>query len=190
MAKWFSARIFLAGFILLLTILLIVLVVGNLQQSKTEAVLEIIRPESDLSMQKINYTETRDGQRKWSVQADSATHDFEENSASIHNVKVVVFDQKNGNVNVTAASGIFDISNRLVTLSGEILVENVGGHSVFTEELIFDGEAQLLSSEKQVQVVSDNMRLAAVGLRYDFSLRNLMLLSSVEASFSGAMKLP
>ena len=190
MANWFSARILLAGFILMLATLLIVLVVGNLRQSRTEAVLDIIRPDADLAMQKINYTETQDGQRKWSVQADSATHDFKENSAVIENIRMVIYDLKDGDMIVTAREGRLNMTDGLVLLRGDVVLENVNGQSVLTDELEFDDNTNLLSTGKAVQVVSDDVNLSGVGMRYDLDRKSLKLLSSVEASFRGALRQP
>ncbi|PLY03643.1 MAG: LPS export ABC transporter periplasmic protein LptC [Desulfuromonas sp.] len=190
MADWFSARVFLAGFILLLAMLLTALVVGNLRQRQPDVVADFVRPNADLAMQKVNYTETRDGQRKWSVQADSATHDREQNMTRIHNVRIVVFGREQGDILATAESGSFDSDKRTVVLSGQVVVENIDGFSIFTEDLFFDGATRVLKSSESVYAKSAELELTAVGLRYDIDQGNLKLLDSVKAEFKGAMRLP
>ena len=174
----------------MLATLLVVLVVGNLNQSRTEAVLDIIRPDADLAMQKINYTETQDGQRKWSVQADSATHNFKENSAVIENIRMVIYDPKNGDMVVTSREGRLNMTEGLVLLRGDVVLQNVNGRSVLTDELKFDDNANLLSTEKAVQIASEDINLSGVGMRYDLNRKSLKILSSVEASFRGALRQP
>jgi len=174
----------------MLATLLVVLVVGNLHQSRTEAVLDIIRPDADLAMQKINYTETQDGQRKWSVQADSATHNFKENSAVIENIRMVIYDPKNGDMVVTSREGRLNMTEGLVLLRGDVVLQNVNGRSVLTDELKFDDNANLLSTEKAVQIASEDINLSGVGMRYDLNRKSLKILSSVEASFRGALRQP
>ncbi len=191
MANWFSARILLAGFILLLATLLIVLVVGNLRRDSTDVILDVVRQDSDLALRKINYTETQDGRRKWSIQADSATHDLKGRVATIENIRMVIYEQDGGDINVSSRRGRFDLENGLVTLLGDVTLKNASGQSILTEELEFDNKRNLLLSEKSVKVVSNEMQLTGVGLRYDLGQGVLNLRSSVEASFSGgALSLP
>lgn len=190
MANWLSARILLAGFILLLATLLTVLVVGNIRQESTEALLDIIRPDADLAMQKINYTETQDGRRKWSVQADSATHDFKANIAIIKNIRMIIYDLQGGDIVISAQNGRFDMTERTVSLQGNVILENVNGQSIYTDELKFDNDRNILSSEKAVRIVSEDINLSGVGMRYDLERKSLKLLASVEASFRGALNLP
>ena len=190
MTNWFSARILLAGFILLFAALILFLVVGNLRQDTTEAVLEIIRPDADLAMQKINYTETQDGQRKWSVQADSATHDLKGNNALVHKVRMVIYNQKDGDIVISAQDGSFDIDQGIVSLSGNVILKNLNGQSIQAEELMFVDSENLLKSENKVQFVSPDLELSGVGLRYDLERKTFKLLSSVEARYRGALSLP
>lgn len=191
MANWFSARILLAGFILLLAILLIVLVAGNLRRDPADMILDIVRPDSDLALRKLNYTETQDGQRKWSVQADSATHDLQGQIATIENIRMVIYGQERGDITVSSSHGEFDLENSLVALRGEVTLRNNDGRAIYTDELEFDSNNNLLWSDKGVRIVSGQMQLDGVGMRYDLDLGILKLRSSVEAVFQGgAIKLP
>ena len=191
MANWFSARILLAGFILLLATLLVVLVVGNLRQSNTDVVLDVVQQDSDLALRKINYTETQDGQRRWSIQADSAAHDLKKKVATIENIRMVVYQQAGGDIVITAMQGRFDLEGGLVTLQGDVQLNNINDQSVFTEELVFDNRKKLLHGEKKVRVVANDMHLSGIGLRYDLERKVFRLLSSVEASFTESpVKLP
>lgn len=187
MANWFSARILLAGFILLLATLLIVLVVGNLRRDSTDVILDVVRQDSDLALRKINYTETQDGRRKWSIQADSAAHDLKDQVATIENIQMVIYEQAGGDVYVSSRRGRFDLENGLVTLLGEVTLERANGQSILTEELEFDNKLNILQSEKSVKVVSSEMQLTGVGLRYDLDRGIFKLRSSVKANFTGGV---
>jgi len=191
MANWFSARILLAGFILLLATLLIVLVAGNLRRDAVDVVVDVVRPDSDLALRKLNYTETQDGQRKWSVQADSATHDLEGQVATIENIRMIIYDPERGDIIVSSREGEFDLENSRVSLRGDVKLKGEDGRSIMTEELEFDSQANLLWSEKQVEVISGQMQLVGVGLRYDLDHGLLKMRSSIEAVFKGgALRLP
>jgi len=190
MANWFSARILLAGFILLLTALLVVLVVGNIRSGPPEAILDVVRPDADLAMQKINYTETQDGVRKWSLRADSATHDFKGKVAAVENIDMVIYDPLRGDISVRAKSGRFDMAKGVVTLRGDVVLQNVSGQSIYTERLDFIDAKNQLRTDEDVKVLAGNIDLTGTGMRYDLELGKLTILSSVMAEFKDDVELP
>ena len=190
MTNWFSARILLAGFILLLALLLIVLVAGNLRRDNVDVVLDVVRQDSDLALRKINYTETQDGQRKWSVQADSATHDLKGQLATIENIRMVIYDQERGDVLVSSRHGEFDLENSRVKLRGDVTVKNGADQSIMTEALEFDSASNLLWSDREVRVNSGQIQLVGSDMRYNMKI-GLLKMSSVEARFQGgAIRMP
>ncbi len=185
MADWFSARMLLAGFILLLATLLIVLVVGNLRKREPAERVDVVRRNTDLALQKINYTETEEGRRRWAVQADSASHDFSGRLATVENVRMVIYGQEGGDVVVTARQGSFDMEKSLLMLRGDVTLQNVSKQSIHAEDLEFFAERKLLVSAGAVRVESGGMQLTGVGMRYDLERNVFSLLSSVEAIFAG-----
>lgn len=191
MANWFSARILLAGFILLLATLLVVLVAGNLRRDTREEAAVQSRPDSDLAMRKVNYTETQDGRRKWSIQADSAAHDLKGQVATVENVRMVIYEQGDGDIVVSSQHGRLDMRKGVVSLQGDVTVENINNQSIYTDELEFDNNRKVLQGRGSVRVVSAEVQLTGVGMKYDLDRRMFQLLSTVEATFTGgALPLP
>ena len=104
---------------------------------------------------------------------------------------MVIYDRERGDISVSAQQGEFDLENSRVSLHGNVLLKSEDGQSIMTDYLEFDSQANLLSSEKRVEVVSGQMQLVGVGLRYDLDQGILRMRSSIEAVFKGGtIKLP
>jgi len=190
MVKWFSARNILAGLILLSAVLLTVYTAERLLSGPAEQIADLIRPEADLTMQTIHYTETRNGERIWSVQADSAEHDLESGKARIEIIRMVVYDKRNGDIRITAQQGELDLEHRQVRLSGKVVVETGKGQRLLADDLLFVDAERAVSTDGPVVVVGPDFEISGVGLRYEVDSRRLTLRKQVEAKFSGRIAVP
>jgi LPS export ABC transporter protein LptC len=183
MTKLFSARFLLAGFILLLLALLVLVVVNNMRGSQVAVVKEILRSEDDLSMQQLNYTETRNGVRKWTVQAESASHNLKQESARLENLTLTVFNPSSSDLKVTSSTGRLDLRNRQVLLRGDVILQAASGETVYTDELWFIDNDQIVKTDQPVRLVADGYTVSGEGMRFDVTSRNLVLLSQVKAVY-------
>lgn len=183
MAKLFSARFLLAGFILLLLALLVLVVVNNMRGSEVAVIKEILRSEDDLSMQKLNYTETRNGVRKWTVQAESASHNLKQESAQLKGLTLTVYNPTSSDLTVTSSTGKLDLKSRQVLLRGDVVLKAASGETVYTDELWFIDNEKIVKTERPVRLVADGYTVSGEGMRFDVTNRNLVLLSQVKAVY-------
>lgn len=183
MAKLLSARFLLAGFILLLLVLLVLVIVNNMRGSEVAVVKEILRSEDDLSMQKLNYTETRDGVRKWTVQAESASHNLKQESARLKKLTLTVYNPSSSDLTVTSSTGKLDLRNRQVLLRGDVVLQAATGETVYTDELLFIDNEKTVRTDHPVRLVADGYTVSGEGMRFDVATRNLVLLSQVKAVY-------
>lgn len=190
MVKWFSARNILAGLILLLAALLTVYTAERLLSGPAEQVVDLIRPEADLTMQTIHYTETRNGERVWSVQADSAEHDLTSGQARVETIRMVVYDKRNGDIRISAQQGDLDLERRQVRLRGKVVVETGKGQRLLADDLLFVDAERTVSTDGPVVVVGPEFEVSGVGLHYVIDSRRLTLRDQVEAKFSGRIAVP
>jgi len=190
MLKWFSARNILAGLILLLAVLLTVYTAEQLLSGPAEQVADLVRPEADLAMRTIHYTETRNGERVWSVQADSAEHDLASGQARIASIRMLIYDKRNGDVRITAQEGELDLERRQVRLRGNVVVETGKGQRLLADDLLFVDAKRTVSTDGPVVVVGPEFEVSGVGLHYEIDSRRLTLRKQVEAKFSGRIAVP
>jgi len=190
MAKRFSARSVLGGLILLLALLLAVYTAGRLLDGPVEQVVDLARPEADLAMQTIHYTETRNGERVWSLQADSAAHDLESGQARVEAIHMTVYDRRNGDIRIDAQRGELDLQQRRVRLRGEVVVTTASGQVLHADDLLFSDLKRTVTTDGPVTVDGPGYSVSGVGLVYEIDTRRLQLRSQVDAQFSGRITVP
>ncbi len=184
MRKLFSARFLLAGFIVLLLVLLVLSIVSNMQSTEVAVVKEFLRSKDDLSMSQLNYTETRDGVRKWTVQAESASHNLQQESAKLKMLTLIVYNPAASDLTVTSTSGELDLQSRQVLLRGDVVLKAASGETVYTDELLFVDSEKLVKTEHPVRLVADGYSVSGTGMRFDVTTRNLVLLNQVTAIYN------
>ncbi len=182
MSRWFNTRNLLALAILLLAGSLLFVVTRNFRKDVTEEVFESIARNVDLSLQKIDYTETRDGVRRWSLQADSAAHNLTEGAARIEDVTLTFYDSRGGgDVTLTARSGELKTETREVEVSGEVVIRSSRGYVLYTDHLHYRDAERMVKTDAAVRVVAPGFEVTGTGLQLNVESHALVLLSKVEA---------
>jgi LPS export ABC transporter protein LptC len=183
MTKLLSARFLLAGFILLLVVLLVLAVVGNLRKAEVAVIEQFLRSDDDLAMKQLNYTETRGGVRKWSVQAESASHDLKNETAQLKQLRLTFYDPSSSDLVITSATGALDLKKRQVVLRGDVVMKAATGETIFAQELIFVDSEKLVRTEHPVRFVADGYTISGTGMRFNITNRNMVLQHRVEAIY-------
>ena len=183
MKKRLQLRNGLAVVILALASALALFIASNLKGNAPEEVLEGLPKNVDLSLKKIDYTETRDGLRTWTLTADSAAHNLTEGVGRIENVRMTFFDQRLGELTVQADHGEVAPEQREVTAMGNVVVRSPEGYSFYTERLDYRESDRIIRTLLPVRMEAPTGTIRGRGMRLNVADRTLTLLAEVKAEF-------
>jgi len=169
--------------ILALATALALFIVGNLKGNAPEEVLEGLPKNVDLSLQKINYTETRNGRPAWTLKADSATHNLAEGLARIENIRLTFHDPKLGAMRLTADEGQFAPDKQEVAAEGHVEIVSPRGYTFVTDRLDYRDADRLVHSDGPVRLSSKEFTIEGRGLQLNVDDRSLVLKHDVHAEF-------
>lgn len=189
MTKLLTTRFLLAGFILLLVLLLVLAVVSSLRNAEVAVVNQFLRSDDDLAMQQLNYTETRGGVRKWSVKAESASHDLKQEIARLKELTLVLYKPSANDLIVTSAVGELDLKKREVLLRGDVVMKTAAGETLYADKLLFVESEKLVRTESRVRFVADGYTVSGTGMRFNITNRNMVLQSQVEAVYKEGLSI-
>lgn len=182
MSRWFNTRNLLALSILVLAGSLVFVVGKNFRKDTPGEILETITPNVDLSLQKLDYTETRDGVRRWSLQADSAAHNLAEGVARLDDVTLTFYDSRGGgDVTLTGDSGELKTEAREVEVSGKVVIRSSRGYVLYTDHLHYRDAEHMVKTDASVRMVAPGFEVTGTGLQLNVESHALVLLSRVEA---------
>ena len=100
-----------------------------------EAPLELIPENVDLTLKNIKYSKTKDGEPLWTLVADSAAHTMDDSITRIKNVRMIFYNQDDGDAVLTAESGELIPEYSTVTVSTNVVLKNAKGNTLRTDYL-------------------------------------------------------
>jgi LPS export ABC transporter protein LptC len=184
--KWLNARNIVVFLMIVIAGGLLAMVVRNYRWFSPEEVIESIPRNIDFSLQRLSYTETRDGIRRWTLTADSAAHSIRDEATRIENIHMIFYDMdKMGDVVMTARSGEIDSAKGEVVVRGNVVIDSPQGYSVYSEQLHYLDESRLIRTGEPVRLVSEKMEMTGKGMILNVDDHTLVLLSDVHAMIKG-----
>lgn len=157
-------RIVLLIFVIFSFALLVFFVFLNYRYRKAVDIGTVKFTGSEIILDKVRYTETKDGKIEWRLEADSASYLKTEDVTVFKNVRVE-FYSKNGRVyTMTGAEGRFDGTNKDMEIFSDVLVVSDDGYRLKTNSLKYDASERRITTKDNISLASSDMKIDGVGL--------------------------
>jgi LPS export ABC transporter protein LptC len=172
--------------IVLMALSLALTVLWNFRGGSPEEIFEALPKNVDLALKKIDYTETRDGVRRWNLVADSADYNVKRGTSVVQNVFMTFYDEKGVEAGtLTAQSGETQSDNKKVTVRGDVVVKGSRGYTFYVERLDYSDATRMISAESPVRIVTSRMELTGTGLHLNVDTQAYRVSSDVKARLHG-----
>lgn len=163
-----------------------VLVARNFRPMGPGEIAASLPSEIDLSLKEIRYTETRDGERRWTLTADAAAHALADGTTRIENIRMIFYDVKGmGDLTLTARQGEMKAEGGEIMVRGEVVITSPNGYAFYTDNLQYREAERQVATEAPVRIVSKTMEVTGAGMRLNVRDRTFEILSSVRARIEG-----
>lgn len=173
-----NVRRMLALVILLAVMLLGLVVWRHLQQKPVQEVLDALPPEIDLALDDLNYTETENGRKRWTLVADRAEYLRAGNLVRLAPIQLTFYEAGAfGDLSLTADHGELQEDTRQVDIWGDVVIVGEGGERLQTESLRYQDQQRLLSTAAPIHYKATRMELTGVGLLINLE-KNTMLVEN------------
>lgn len=169
-------------FITLIALWLLVQAMYNSNEIKPGTTPVTMDTNVDLTLQHIKYTKTDAGKPLWTLIAQSADH-LEDGTVLVENVQMLFFDPKNGDIVLTADHGKMMPDDDLTSVSSNVVVINSSGQTLHTDFLEHEEDSNILRTNEEVQISTDNYTVTGKGMQIDVVTQTLVLFSNVKAQF-------
>lgn len=176
----FNFRRLLAFLILLSTIILTTVIYRHLQQQSPKEILSMLPENIDLAVSDLHYTQNEEGQRRWTLDADTAEYERDSGVAKLTTVKLLFYGAGNfGDINLTSDYGQLAQETRQVDVWGDVRLETEEGEKLFTERLHYDDQLRQLSTDESIRILSSAVELTGVGLWIDIDQGRMIVKDKV-----------
>jgi len=125
-----------------------------------EVLLDLVKEEADMQLNKIRQTATKNGIREWRLDAESATLLEKENTMLLASPNVEFFMDDGDHVHLTAKQGTIYTDSSRMNVSGQVTA-NTSLYRFQTETLDYDPAARELHTDTPVNLSSKSFNLRA-----------------------------
>lgn len=184
-----NPRNLLGYFIAVLSSVLLVVVLVNFRERAPEELIEALPKNVDVALKGIDYTETRNGVRRWHLLADSADYNVTDGYTLIRDVFMTFFDEQGEQIaTLKAQTGELHTESKEVTARGEVVLESVRGYVFYSDYLDFFEAGRLITTDAPIRILSDNLELTGTGLKFDVDKHAYQVLGQVKARIQKVAK--
>jgi LPS export ABC transporter protein LptC len=138
----------------------------------------------DVSLQKVHFTETREGAKRWDLSADRAEYNRQSDTTSLTGVKLLVEGAPSvGELQVTADRADYNNASRDVVLNGNVRGVTGKGMTFSTTRVNYLAAKSQLQTAERVRLTDAGLELEGVGMEFQTQTRKFKLLKDVSAVY-------
>ncbi len=135
---------------------------------------------ADVTLDNIDYTETRDGRPYWRLQAARGSHDLSTGTTRLEQVQVVFFGtDPERDLKLKADTGVWNRQTGELEATGHVEARDERGYTVRSDRMYYDRQKRLVWTDGPVHLTGTGVEVKGRGLRLDIDARRLTLLADV-----------
>lgn len=157
-----------------------------LKTHRSKGPVEILRqlPKNiDISLQKIHYTDIKDGEKRWSLVADKVEYDRDRNYTYFRNVKVDFFSRgkSEGKITLVADKAVYHDKTGDIEAEGNVTASNETGLRFETGHLFYQPSLSMISTKDHVRLVDGKLTVEGTGMELMIKEKKARILNNVTA---------
>ncbi len=143
---------------------------------------------ADLSIGAVHQIATRNGQKQWRLDADSAHYLDSEKRVMLNDISMTFFMENQREVLLTARQGVLMTATKDVVVDGSVVLSGDGAR-LTTEKLSYAHENSMISADSPVNITGDAFRLSAETMVLDLNRDRVEFVGNVIGHFSDDLSL-
>ncbi len=137
--------------------------------------IEETPPTTEQTIEKFVITETKDGQIKTILEAESAIIDEDNKTAKLKLPKVKFYEDGKFQSILIAEEGQINMETNDVKAFGKCTVETVNNEYLQTRDVSYDAKKQLIYSDSDIKITKDKDVMYGKGFESDTDLKNIVI---------------
>jgi LPS export ABC transporter protein LptC len=138
----------------------------------------------DVSLQRVHYTETKQGAKRWDLSADRAEFNKQTETTSLTGVRLVLAGSASiGELQITADRADYHNGTRDVNLVGNVQGKGSKGMEFSASRVNYVAARSQLETDQRVHFVDEGLVLEGVGMEFHTQTRKFKLMKDVSAVY-------
>lgn len=139
----------------------------------------------EVSLQKIHFTESKGGEKKWDLLADKAEYDKSGDVVRLTGIRLeVAAAGKTGDIVLTSERAAYYTRTRDVELFGNVVAKSASGMAFTTGRVAYVAASSMLRTADRVRFSDGNLAVEGIGMEFMVNRKQLKIMRQVAASYT------
>ena len=139
---------------------------------------------ADLKLDRVRYTETRQGVKEWELEADSAFYFKDQSTVNLEKVRATFYGKDEEIYVLVGEKGKFNTQTKEIEVYSGVQIDSNKGYRMRTESLKYQPDKRELSTPERVEMHGPQFQLSGVGLIVDLDKERVKVLDQVSTTLS------
>ncbi len=139
---------------------------------------------ADLKLDRIKYTETKEGKKEWELEAASALYFKEKGTVVLNKVRATFFGKNQETYVLVGEKGMLNTVTKSIEVYEGVKIDTSDGYQVRTGSLKYRSESRELSTPDRVVMSGPQLQVEGVGLVLDLNKERVRILDQVQTTIS------
>lgn len=141
---------------------------------------------ADVRIEKARYVETKDGEKEWELEADSAEYFKDDNLAVFDNIRVIFYSKGGINYILTGRQGKLRNDSKDIDITGEVVLTSDDGYKLETGSLKYIAAFKQIKTKDRVIFTGPDIRIEGIGFMADMVKEKVYVLTNVRTVLQDA----
>jgi len=142
---------------------------------------------ADLQLDRMKYTETREGVKEWELEAASVRYFQDENMVFLEKVKATFFGKNQETYVLVAERGKFNARTKAIEVFDGVKIDSSDGYRMQTRSLEYRSEKRELRTSDPVEMSGPQLDIRGTGLVVELDHQRLKILKQVTTTVYGSI---
>jgi LPS export ABC transporter protein LptC len=139
---------------------------------------------ADLKLDRVHYTETREGMKEWELEAASAVYYREQNTLALEKVRATFYGKNQETYVLVGEKGRYNTQTKVIEVYDGVKVDSSLGYQLRTQGLRYQADQRELSTSDPVEMKGPDMLVEGVGMVVELNRQCLRILGGVTTTLS------
>ena len=139
---------------------------------------------ADLKLDRVHYTETREGMKEWELEAASAVYYREQNTLALEKVRATFYGKNQETYVLVGEKGRYNTQTKVIEVYDGVKVDSSLGYQLRTQGLRYQADQKELSTSDPVEMKGPDMQVEGVGMVIELNRQCLRILGGVTTTLS------
>lgn len=138
---------------------------------------------ANLQLNRVKYTETREGIKEWELEAASVRYFEDENTLFFEQVKATFFGKNQETYVLVGKRGKINTQTKALEVFDGVKLDSSDGYQMQTQSLKYQAERRELMTSDPVEMSGPQLRVQGTGLIVELNRQRMKVLKQVTTTF-------